>query len=210
VSAGGRVDGVPVPHDELVRRWHPWTPGDVRDRLAGIDAPWGVAAGWAIDLFLGTTTRAHGDIEITVPAASFPAVADALAAFDWDVVGAGRVWPYPSTLDRFHQTWLRDPVTGHYLLDVFREPHDGTMWICRRDAVITLPYDLVYERTGDGIPFVVPEVVLLFKARDVRPKDQADFEHVLPALSIDRRRRLASWLRRLDPGHGWLDALAGR
>ena len=216
MSAGGRdrasapVDGVSVPHAELVRRWHPWTPGDVRDRLAGIDAPWGVAAGWAIDLFLGTTTRAHGDIEITVPAASFPAVADALAEFDWDVVGSGRIWPYPSALDRFHQTWLRDRATGQYLLDVFREPHDGTTWLCRRDPAITLPYDLVYARSDDGIPYVIPEIVLLFKAPHLHPKDQADFDHVLPLLPPDRRRRLVTWLERVQPDHRWLAALGAR
>ena len=40
----------------------------------------------------------------------------------------------------FYQTWLRDPATGNYLLDVFREPQpDGDTWICRRDERIRFP-----------------------------------------------------------------------
>ena len=37
------------------------------------------------------------------------------------------------------------------------------------------------DRTDDGIPYVIPEVVLLFKAKARRAKDEADFQHALPA-----------------------------
>jgi hypothetical protein len=52
--------------------------------------------------------------------------------------GSGRI---PARSTGFHQTWLRDAATGHYHLDVFREPHDGHSWICRRDHTIVLDYD---------------------------------------------------------------------
>jgi Aminoglycoside-2''-adenylyltransferase len=192
---------------EYVRRWAPWRPGEVRDRLAVVDVPWGVVAGWAIDMHLGVITREHEDIEISVPAASFSAVADALGELEWDVVGSGRIWPYPAMLHRFHQTWVRDPVTGRYHLDVFREPHDGDTWLFRRDRSIALPYVEVYERTTDGVPYLIPELVLLFKSRDVQPKDQADFNRVIPTLTAKRRQRLRRWLAHLDPDHRWLTAL---
>jgi hypothetical protein len=60
-----------------------------------------------------------------------------------------------------HQTWLRDPVSGQFLFDVFREPHEGGTWICRRHTSLRLPYDAIIERTSDGIPYLVPELVLL-------------------------------------------------
>jgi hypothetical protein len=60
-----------------------------------------------------------------------------------------------------HQTWLRDPVSGQFLFDVFREPHEGGTRICRRDTSLRLPYDAIIERTADGIPYLVPELVLL-------------------------------------------------
>jgi hypothetical protein len=76
--------------------WDPWTPGEVAGRLAGASLRWYVVAGWAIDLFLGRVTRAHEDIEIGIPAGSFPVVREALGDFEFDVVGSGRRWPLDS------------------------------------------------------------------------------------------------------------------
>jgi len=106
-----------------------------------------------------------------------------------------------------HQTWLRDPATGHYLIDVFREPHDGDTWICRRDEAIRLPYSEIIRHTEDGIPYLAPELALLFKARDVRSKDQADFDGALPRMTPCQRDTLAGLLARVHPGHPWLAAL---
>jgi len=43
---------------------------EVAKLLAGVDVPWCVAAGWALDLFHGEVTREHEDLEIAVPAGS--------------------------------------------------------------------------------------------------------------------------------------------
>lgn len=193
--------------DALDARWAScWTPGDVARRLDGIAAPWCVAAGWALDLFRGTRTRAHGDIEIAVPAARFPEVRARFPGLLLDAVGTGRIWEDagPEALAATHQTWLRDAATGDYLLDVFREPHDGDTWICRHHPSIRLPYDDIIRRTPDGIPYLVPELVLLFKAKHARPKDQADFDRTLPHLTADRRGTLADLIARAHPGHRWL------
>ncbi|WP_202915495.1 MULTISPECIES: hypothetical protein [unclassified Mycolicibacterium] len=90
---------------------------------------------------------------------------------------------------------------------MFREPHCGDQWVCRRDASITVPYNELILRTGDGIPYVIPEGVLLFKAKAPRAKDHADFSRALPVMDQSRRARLAGWLSRVHPGHAWLDAL---
>lgn len=84
------------------------------------------------------------------------------------------------------------------------------MWICRRDESLRLPYDAIIKRTANGIPYLMPELVLLFKAKATRPKDQADFDGVLPLLSQARRDVLSGWLTRVHPGHPWLAKLAGQ
>ena len=48
-------------------------------------------------------------------------------------------------------------------------------------------YPEIIAVSGDGIPYLVPELVLLFKARHTRAKDQTDFDGVLPLLAADRR-----------------------
>ncbi len=172
-----------------------------------------MAAGWAIDLFLGGGYREHGDLEIAVPRDRFPQIVEALGEFEIFVVGVprhGLVSPLEqasNALEATHQTWVREPETGLWRLDVFREPADGETWICRRDERIRLPYDQVIERTADGIPYGRPEVVLLFKAKHALEKDDADFAAALPRLEPERRRWLADALQLVHPGHRWLERL---
>lgn len=187
--------------------WDAWTPVEVAQRLSAVAVPWCVVGGWALDLYIGCTTRDHDDIEIAVPAEQFDQVIAALPGYEWDIAGDGRVWPYPQQLAIHFQTWLREPATGRYRLDVFREPHIGDRWVCRRDGSLTLPYAELIGRSRDGIPYCIPEVVLLFKAKHRRWKDQVDFERVLPELDSARRSRLGTWLSRVHPGHRWIDAL---
>lgn len=190
-------------------RWESLTLAEVARRLEGVEVPWAFAAGWALDLFGGSTSREHEDVEITVPAAGFDAVRNAFGDYEFEVVGAGRRWPMSDRVafDFMHQTWLRNPATGAYVLDVFREPHDGDIWICRRSASIRRPYSEVVRRTEGGLPYVVPEIVLLFKARLARPKDEADLDRTLPLLDSESRLWLRSALERVHPGHAWLARL---
>ena len=185
--------------------WDAWHPREVADRLRQVATPWWVVGGWAVDLFRGEQTRGHEDIEIAVPEARFAEIRAALSDYDVDVAGDDRIWPLDSpAFDLFHQTWFRDRHTGVYRLDVFREPHDGTVWICRRDETIRAPFEQIVRRTTDGIPYLVPEVVLLFKAKAQRDKDEADFAGVLPKLSTVQRTWLREALSRVHPGHPWL------
>lgn len=203
---GRRIDA-----DECDRRWQAWTPDRVAERLIDVSAPWCVAAGWALDLFIGKATRAHDDIEIAVPRTSFDEVAAALHEYEWDVVGDGQVWPYADAHrhPELSQTWMRDPSTGYYHLDVFREPHAGDQWIYRRDPSLTIPYSELIETGEAGIPYLIPEVALLFKAHANRPKDDGDFARVLPLLPDHRIARLSQWLTRFYPQHEWLAELTG-
>jgi hypothetical protein len=188
--------------------WDAWHPLEVAERLAGVDVPWCVVAGWALDLFRGETTREHEDLEIAVPMRRFGEIRAALGDFEFEVVGSGRRWSLDSpAFDVMHQTWVREPDTRVYRLDVFREPHDGDTWIYRRDETIRLPYDRIIETTSDGVPYLVPEIVLLFKAKQARPKDDADLDAVLPLLSAARRAWLAETLASVHPGHRWIDVL---
>jgi len=172
---------------EINELWEAWTPSEVAQRMSGVAAQWYVAAGWALELFTADAAREHDDLEIAVPAALFGDIVTAFPGFEWDVAGDGQVWPYPDQSANHYQTWLREPATGRYRVDVFREPHVGDRWVCRRDASITLPYSELILRTSDGIPYAIPEAALLFKAKQVREKDEADFERALPMMNRTQR-----------------------
>jgi hypothetical protein len=191
--------------------WDAWTPQEAARRLADVDVPWAVSAGWAIDLFLGRERREHEDLEVAVPADRFDDIAAALGELEFHVVTPGVAEPVaeaPELMATTHQTWGLDRTANSWRIDVFREPHDGDDWVARRDESIRLPYDELIEHTADGIPYERPEVVLLFKAKHARPKDEADLAAVLPQLNAERRRLLAEWIERVHPGHFWLPDLA--
>jgi hypothetical protein len=203
----GGTELSPAEIEALDAKWSScWSPSQVAEQLAGTTTPWCVAAGWALDLFRGSRTREHGDIEIAIPAAAFPEIRDRFPGYAFDAVGSGRIWEEasPEVLATTHQTWLRDRATGDYLLDVFREPHDGETWICRHDETIRFPYSEIIHHTPGGIPYLAPELVLLFKAKHVRPKDQADFDGTIPHMTSAQRQTLAGLLARAHPGHHWL------
>ena len=197
-----------------VSKWEAWSPDQVGDILASVDAPWYVAGGWAIDLFLGGQRREHGDLEIAVPASRFDQVTSALSAYELYAVGDGEASPLfeggDAILETTHQTWVREPAVDRWRLDVFREPSDDTDWIFRRDGSIRLPHGRTIRRTVRQIPYGSPEVILLFKASAADEEKHADdFAAVLPLLGAERRRWLAAALAHVHPGHPWLDDLLG-
>lgn len=69
---------------------------------------------------------------------------------------------------------------------------------------IRLPYSEIIRRTPGGIPYLAPELVLLFKAKHARPKDQSDFDQTIPHMTPAQRAILAGLLARAHPGHRWL------
>jgi len=89
-----------------------------------------------------------------------------------------------------------------------REPWEGDTWVFRRDARIRLPRERVIAHTPDGIPYARPEVAVLYKAKNARPKDDSDFARVLSLLDPAGRRWLAQSLELVHPGHRWLETLS--
>jgi hypothetical protein len=199
-----------------VDAWAPWHPEQLAERLHDLTIPWYIAAGWSVDLFLGRQSREHEDLEIGVPAAHFELLPPLFPELEfWVPDGKGALVPMTAqTLaGESHQTWAWDAAAGRWRFDVFREPHDGDTWICRRDdeGRLRRPYREVIRRTPDGIPYSAIELTLLFKAKHTRDKDGADFEATLPLLSPAERDWLAGALDLLHPGHPWrtrLDAPA--
>ena len=190
-----------------LEQWQAWRPDELEPRLRHLEEPWAFAAGWAIELFVGGEPRPHDDLEIVVRRESFPAVQDALPELEWFVVGDGAAWPLDGAPEEPFQTWGREGANGLWRIDVFRDRWEGDTWVCRRDPAIRRPVAEVIDRTGDGVPYLAPEVVLLFKAKAAREKDELDLERALPLLEPARRAWLADALRLVHPGHAWIDVV---
>ena len=183
-----------------------WTPKAAARKLAGVGAPWCVVGGWAIDLFLGRQTRPHGDLEIAIVRVDLPALRAHLAAYRFHAVGDGEVRalaPGEPPPDDTHQTWVLDAPAQLWRLDVMREPGDHATWVFRRDETITAPRAQMIA-VRDGIPYLRPEAVLLYKAKSPRPKDEADLAACQPHLTPEARAWLREALERAYPDHAWI------
>jgi hypothetical protein len=77
-------------------------------------------------------------------------------------------------------------------------------WICRRHPEVVVPMGQAVLAGPDGLPYVAPQIQLFMKAKDTRPKDDADFAIVFPLLSAGDAAWLTAALRRHYPSHHWL------
>jgi Aminoglycoside-2''-adenylyltransferase len=184
--------------------------------MAGYRRPWWVAGGWALDLLLGRKTRPHADLEISMLAGDQQALFDHLRGWDLRLAAPGQSFPQwdgSRIQSPFHQVWARrgpgrtsgaeefaaDPTMLGFLL----EQGSTDRWVFRRHPAITRPLHQLGRTTADGVPFVAPEVALLFKAKLPRFKDQRDFDRVLPHLDGPARAWLAWALEQAYPGNPW-------
>ena len=103
-----------------------------------------------------------------------------------------------------HVTWP-DGFQLEFLLNEHDQETDE--WVFRRDARIrrSLPAAFLTGR----LPYLAPEIVLLYKAKAPAPKDDADFNVVLSYLRHDQRAWLRDALHVTAPGHRWGGVLAG-
>ena len=175
---------------------------------------WAVAGGWAVDLFLGRQTREHEDIELAVFRSDQDDLRQHLVGWNPTYIVPGekareRPWAMQESLDPpVHEIHTRPPQRDLTDMEFLLNETGGQDWIYRRDPRVRLPLEKAILRGEHGIPYLAPEIVLLYKAKHRRDIDEQDFQAALPLLSDDRRRWLSAALNTAHPGHPWLAALA--
>ena len=180
-------------------------PRQILSLLDGFDSPWWVAGGWAVDLFIGRRTRLHKDIEIALFRRDQLAVQEYLAGWSLSKVVDHRLVPWRPgerlTLP-VHEIHGRGP--DGRALEILLNEYDRGRWLFRRDPTVTRPAKLIAARSADGVPFLRPEIALLYKSNDPHPDNQADFERAAPLLGQESSAWLRAALRHHRPGHPWL------
>ncbi|MBV8561976.1 MAG: amino acid transporter [Actinobacteria bacterium] len=189
--------------------WAPLAPAEAAELLAGLDASWWIAGGWAIDLYLGGGLREHADLDVAVLRDDATAVAAHLAGWDLHAVTApGELtsWDGSPPPEHVHGLWARPTPASPWAFELLLEEHEGDRWVYRRDPRVSLPL-ADFGAVRDGLPLVAPEVALLFKAKSPDEKAEGDFAAVLPHLDERRRAWLAGALALLHAGHPWSERL---
>ncbi|MEZ4864214.1 MAG: GrpB family protein [Caldilineaceae bacterium] len=186
--------------------------------LAAFPHPWYISSGWALDLFLGEVTRHHEDVDIIVDRQDQLAVQQHMRDRQWQWLTPldGKLEPWPPhmrlELPRHQAHAHRVHEHGeHEFLDFLFTDFAQGVWFYRREPSIVQSVTRMALATADGLRYLAPELVLLFKSRNTgtrdRSKDQLDFAHVLPALEAHRRAWLRWALLVTNPEHPWLARL---
>jgi hypothetical protein len=176
---------------------------EVAEALGPLRAPFFFAGGWAIDLHLGRVTREHHDVDVLVMRRDHLRLHEVLKAFTLK-----KIVPHPDGMPPNRGTIIDWPPGERLELPVHQinayragesEPAFQVMlaesreseWIFRRNPAITMPILQIGFHPLWGLPYLAPEIVLLFKTKHLEARDRIDFGNVLPALSADARQ----WLR---------------
>ncbi len=191
--------------------WQPLSPEQAAELFEGFDRPWWVAGGWAIDLFLGEQTRPHADIDIAVFRDNQPALRAHLRTWDIHIAHKGTLTPWMPDdwlQPPRHQFWARPSREVAWTVEVLLEDRDGDQWVFRRDPAIRMPVRRLARMTADRIPYLCPEVALLYKAKDADlERNATDFEAARLRLDAEERRWLRDALQQAHPGHPWMGRL---
>ena len=196
----------PLAHDA----WNSWRPEELAQRLHRSGIAWYVTGGWALDLFLGQQTRDHADIEFATLPSDIPKARKALAELEFFAARNGEL----SFLERdadvpdaIWQLWGADFKSQVWRVDMMIERGTKDRWVYKRNSTISQPRDQATYLNDQGIPFLAPANVLLFKAKHTRDKDVQDFDRVLPHLRPHEKVLLRRWIASEHSVHPWLAQL---
>lgn len=193
--------------------WKPLTVVAAEELFRRAGFRWWLAGGHALETHLATTGhpqswRSHDDTDIGICRLDAPRLLQVLPGWDIHVAAGGVLTPWngdpldPNGSDQAgNNLWCRQTPTAAWALDILIGDGDEHDWIYRRDRSVRRPWEETVLSTSEGLPYLAPEVQLLFKSKTIRPKDTLDAVTVIPQLDPKR----SAWLvRHLPSDHAWL------
>lgn len=190
--------------------WEPWSPVELSGRLRRVSRPWCIVGGWALDLWHDKKTRAHDDLEFTILRDDLDVFRRELSDMEFYTVNDGVLELLAADREpamEIFQIWCFDRAAGCWRVDMMIEPGTDDSWVYKRDPQIRRSRTEMVALTADGIPYLNPSAVLLFKAKHCRPKDEEDFANAVPKLPLSGCQWLRDCLERLHPDHEWAKVL---
>ncbi|MBJ6360723.1 nucleotidyltransferase domain-containing protein [Paenibacillus sp. GCM10012307] len=190
-----------------------WNPLSVDEMVAIMDSipvTWCFAGGWALDLYIGRQTREHGDIDIVLFHDEQATMLDGLAK-NWRIYKADQGelsnWEPGEALTTVKDVWVSKDEHSPFTFQLMLVDRKDGAWIYHRERTIQRPEKDIIAMTSEGIPYLKPEIQLLYKggSSEIREKDHRDFQNVLPLLTLEEREWLKNALDRQFPGgHVWM------
>jgi hypothetical protein len=196
---------------ELAAADQPWAPLSVSqtiDLLTDVHGLWWLSGGWALEENAGhldSPSRAHGDIDVTVPREQWPTVHASLRQrMQVWIAKDGHLHDTAITpvTDEVHNLWARPLAGGPWQLQLNLEDIRDEMWIYRRHHRVQRPIAEASWWSG-RCRCIAPAVQLLWKAAAPRGVDEHDYAMVMSSLSRTERLWLGRAIRTAHPDSPW-------
>ena len=201
--------------------------------LQDVPITWAICGGFAIDLFLGKETRAHGDIDICVFEKERETIAKYMLQNDWQVYefrGNGKVRLQNEDLSSEPGRNLMCTKDTCELVKFYPCEEEQLLWyeffhtgLKQLDYVeflfnTSIDDAFIFDKSRgiqremskailyhEGIPYLAPEIVLLYKASNA---DNVEYQYDFEQAYINMNEEQKSWfLQGLDTlypaGHKW-------
>jgi hypothetical protein len=184
--------------------WEPLGISEIVHLFAGSSSRWWISGGHALELHRGRSWRSHDDIDVGVLRGDAPGLATLLDGWDIEVAAGGILSPWdgstPLAETNQNNLWCRKRSDQPWCLDVTIGDGNREFWMFRRDPHIRFLWAEAILRTERGVPYLAPDLQLLYKSKDIREKDEVDAREVIPHLRSVQRERLHTLL---PANHPW-------
>lgn len=185
-------------------KWKPWSIEKVAEIFK--DVQWILAGGFALQEYVGKRYRNHNDIDILIKREDQKLISSVIEQSRIFVSTKGKLSPYDKNFNYdfpIQDIWvLGEDFTAWSLQIMLYDIKDG-FWIYKRDRSIKLKNSkLFWEK--DGIRIIKPEIQLLYKSSNIRPKDEQDYQMLKQILDEDAKEWLNSSLIKSHYKHIWI------
>ncbi|MBB6674698.1 nucleotidyltransferase domain-containing protein [Cohnella nanjingensis] len=196
-----------------IHNWQPITVSEACAIFSAVPVQWCMAGGWALDLHMGKQSRPHDDIDILIRRDEQLTAYDHLSK-EWTLYKAenGKLdrWEKGEFLITTDDIWVSKDDHSPWAYQIMLADTDHESWIYKRERSIRRDWEDVISHTQEGIPYLKPEIQLLYKGGSsaIREKDQKDFLQLLPLLHPQSREWLRTALKKQFPiGHLWVEQI---
>jgi hypothetical protein len=198
-------------------KWHPLDIDSTKLIMNHTGVFWWIAGGMALDLYAEYKIRFHEDIDIGILRKDFIKVQSDLSS-KWKFYRPQQ----PEFIEilnnellpkEVHQVWIRKNLNRFWAMEMVIDESINDTWIYRREDSIRLPLKEIINTNKEGIPYLKPEIQLLYKggSHQIREKDKKDMLTILPMLNNSQIEWLINALSKQFPdGHDWIKVLKER
>lgn len=198
--------------EEHEKLWQPLATEEVAHLFSSASFPIWIAGGIALELAIGHRIRDHADVDVLVLRRDHIAARAFLSDWDcWvaDPPGALREWPLGQALrGTVHDIWCRRSRDDAWRMQLMLDEADGNNWVSRRDAEVRGSFSEITRTTAAGVRYLAPHIQLYYKAKNLREKDQIDFDAVINSgIDLDVKWLRAAISSTCGTQHPWLSLL---